>query len=298
MGEFRFDDRSVIVTGGGRGFGREHSLYLASRGAKVVVADYGVELDGSGSSPEPAEQVVKEIEAAGGEAVACFASVAEEAGAAQIVQTALDAFGHLDIVVNNAGICDHYWFGDLTAENFRRLTDHHFLGTVYVCQAAWPHLQKAGHPCIVNTSSEAILGNVPKAVAYSAAKGAVFAFTRALALDGRRLGIRVNAIALRGNTRMSAAPILAYTFDEPEEYFDNMRPEYVSPAVAFLAHESCELTGEVFVSGDLKMMRIAVVESTGLAFTPDSLSPETIAANLDTLMDTTDAKVMGIDMFN
>ena len=92
---------------------------LASRGAKVVVADNGVELDGSGSSPEPAEQVVKEIEADGGEAVACFASVAEEAGAAQIVQTALDAFGHLDVVVNNAGICDHDWFDDLTGENLR-----------------------------------------------------------------------------------------------------------------------------------------------------------------------------------
>ena len=102
---------------------------------------------------------------------------------------------------------------------------------------------------------------------------------------------------------MSAPRILAYTFDQPEEnfkneYFDNMRTEYVSPAVAFLAHESCELTGEVFVSGDLKMMRIAVVESTGLTFTPETLSPETIAANLDALMDTTDAKVMGIDMFN
>ena len=205
MSELRFDGRSVIVTGGGRGFGREHSLLLASRGAKVVVADYGVELDGSGSSPEPAERVVKEIESAGGEAVACFASVAEEAGAAQIVQTALDAFGHLDVVVNNAGICDHYWFDDLTAENFRRLTDHHFLGTVYVCQAAWPHLQKVDHPCIVNTSSEAILGNVPKAVAYSAAKGAVFAFTRALALDGRRLGIRVNAIAPREHPHVGTA---------------------------------------------------------------------------------------------
>lgn len=114
MSEMRFDGRSVIVTGGGRGFGRQHSLLLASRGAKVVVADYGVEMDGSGSSPEPAEQVVKEIEAAGGEAVACFASVAEEAGAVKIVQTALDAFGHLDVVVNNAGICDHYWFDSLT----------------------------------------------------------------------------------------------------------------------------------------------------------------------------------------
>ncbi len=303
MSELRFDGRRVVVTGGGRGFGRQHALLLASRGAKVVVADYGVNLDGSGSDPGPAEQVVKEIESAGGEAVACFTNVAEEAGAANAVQTALDAFGGLDVVVNNAGICDHDWFEGLTAENFRRMTDYHYLGTVYVSQAAWPHLQKAEHPCIVNTSSEAILGNVPKAVAYSGAKGAVFAFTRALALDGRRHGIRVNAIAPRGNTRMSDPALLAFTFDQPEEnfkneYFDQMRPEYVSPTVAFLAHESCTLTGEVFVSGMLKVMRIAVIENPGLTFTPETLSPEAIAENLDQLMDTDGATLMGIDMFN
>src|ERR1700692_1729321 len=110
MDELRFDGRSVIVTGGGRGFGRCHALLLASRGARVVVADYGVELDGSGSSAEPAEQVAKEIEAAGGEAVACFANVADEAGAQEIVDTALKAFGRLDVVVNNAGIYAGDWF--------------------------------------------------------------------------------------------------------------------------------------------------------------------------------------------
>jgi NAD(P)-dependent dehydrogenase (short-subunit alcohol dehydrogenase family) len=303
MNKMRFDGRSVVVTGGGRGFGRQHALLLASRGAKIVVADYGMELDGSGSSAEPAQLVAKEIEAAGGEAIPCFANVAEESGAAEVVKTAVDAFGGLDILINNAGICDHAWFEDLTAENFLRLVRHHYLGTVHTSLAAWPHLREADHGCIVNTASEAILGNVPKAVSYSGAKGAVFAFTRALALDGKRHGIRVNAVAPRGNTRMSDSRILAFTFDQPEEnfkneFFDQMRPEYVSPAVAFLAHESCALTGEVFVSGMLKVMRIAVIETEGLTFTPETLSPEGIAENLDALMDITDATLMGIEMFN
>jgi NAD(P)-dependent dehydrogenase (short-subunit alcohol dehydrogenase family) len=129
MSELRFDGRSVIVTGGGRGFGRCHALLLASRGARVVMADYGVNLDGTGSSPEPAEQVVKEVEAAGGEAVACFASVADEAGAASIVQTALDAFGRLDVVVNNAGTSDPDWFEKTDMERFRWMTDHQYFGT-------------------------------------------------------------------------------------------------------------------------------------------------------------------------
>lgn len=301
MSELRFDGRSVIVTGGGRGFGRCHALLLASRGARVVVADYGVNLDGTGSSPDPAQQVVKEIEAAGGEAVACFASVAEEAGAASIVQTALDTFGRVDVVVNNAGTADPDWFDDQNADRFRRMADHHYFGTVYVSKAAWPHLQSS-HGCIVNTSSEAILGNVPKCSPYSGAKGAVFAFTRALALDGRRHGIRVNAVAPRGNTRMSAPEVLSIFFDQPKENFENefyerMRPEYVSPAVAFLAHESCQLTGETLICGGLQAMRIAVIETTGIT-TDEPITPEDIARNLDALMDTNGAKVMGIDMFN
>ena len=140
MNELRFDGKSMIVTGGGRGFGRAHALILASRGAKVVVADYGVDVDGTGSSPEPAQLVAKEIEAAGGVAVPCFANVADEDGANPVVQTALDEFGRLDVVVNNAGICDPHLFEDMTMDRFRRMVDFHYLGTVHVTKAAWPHL--------------------------------------------------------------------------------------------------------------------------------------------------------------
>lgn len=302
MDELRFDGRSVIVTGGGRGFGRCHAKLLAACGARVVVADYGVELDGSGSSAEPAEQVTKEIEAAGGEAVACFENVADERGAASIVQTALDAFGRLDVVVNNAGIYAGNWFEDVSVDQFRRMVEYHYLGTLYVTRAAWPHLTTADRGCVVNTSSEAIVGHIPKGVDYSAAKGAVFAFTKALATDGKRSGIRVNAVAPRGNTRMAAPEILAHTFDQPEENFRNeaftsMLPEYVSPAVAYLAHESCPLTGEVIVCGGLQAMRLALIETKGVTF-EKNITPEDLAENVEQLLDPTDAVIMDIDVYN
>jgi NAD(P)-dependent dehydrogenase (short-subunit alcohol dehydrogenase family) len=151
MEQLRFDGRAAIVTGAGRGIGRAHALLLASRGAKVVVADYGGAVDGTGSSSGPAEEVAEEIRAAGGDAVACCASVAEEEGAALIVDTAMSSFGRLDIVVNNAGISDKHLFGDLTSEQFRRMMDVHFFGTLYVTKAAWPHLVEVGNGRIVNT---------------------------------------------------------------------------------------------------------------------------------------------------
>jgi hypothetical protein len=299
MNELRFDDKAAIVTGAGRGFGRAHAMILASRGAKVVIADYGVNVDGSGSSPEPAQLVAKEIEAAGGVAVPCFASVADEEGAKSIVDTAIDSFGRLDVVVNNAGICDPHLFEDMTMERFRRMVDFHYLGTVQVTMAAWPHLLAAPHGCVVNTASEAILGNVPKSTAYSAAKGAVFSFTRALALDARRSGIRVNAVAPRGITRMSEPPILARVFDQPEEafinpFYESLQPEGVSPAVVYLAHESCPLNGEVLICGGGRALRLAAVETKGI--TREMMTPDDIAQHLDEVMDTTDAQVCGLDM--
>jgi NAD(P)-dependent dehydrogenase (short-subunit alcohol dehydrogenase family) len=300
--ELRFDGKSVIVTGGGRGFGRCHAHLLASRGARVVVADYGVELDGRGSSAEPAEQVAKEIEAAGGEAVPCFANVADPAGAELIVQTALDAFGGLDVVVNNAGIWNGDWFDGVGNDQFARMVQYHYLGTVYVTKAAWPHLKAAPRGCVVNTSSEAIIGHIPKNPDYAGAKGAVFSFTKALALNGRLFGIRVNAVAPRGNTRMSGPDVLSRTFDQPEEsfqneFFDNLKPEYVSPAVAFLAHESCELTGEVLVCGGLQAMRLAVIETAPVDF-QGGITPEALAENIDRIMDTSNAQVMGLDLWS
>lgn len=299
MSELRFDGRSVIVTGAGRGFGRCHAMLLASRGARLVVADYGVNLDGTSSSPEPAEQVAKEIAAEGGEAVPCFASVADETGAATIVQTALDAFGGVDVLVNNAGIADPDWFEDTDMERFRTMTQHQYFGTAYMCKAAWPHLKAAKHGCIVNTASEAITGFVPKCASYSGAKGGVFSLTRALALDGRRFGLRANAVSPRGNTRMSAPEVMSYFYDAPEDSFrtpfmEQMRPEYVSAAVAYLAHESCPLNGETLICGGLSVMRLALIQTKGIT-TTGTITPEDIANNLDGVMDTTDATIRDLE---
>ena len=161
MTELRFDDRVVVVSGAGHGIGRSHALLLAAKGAHVVVADYGVGIDGTGSSRAPADAVVQEIEDNGGEAVACFASVADERGAEFIVATAIEAFGRLDAVINNAGIHDPGLFEILSPNQFRRMIDVHYFGTLLVTRAAWPHFVKAGYGRVVNTVSEAMLGGYP-----------------------------------------------------------------------------------------------------------------------------------------
>jgi NAD(P)-dependent dehydrogenase (short-subunit alcohol dehydrogenase family) len=297
MNELRFDGRTVIVTGAGRGVGRCHALAFAERGARVVVADLGGNLDGSGSSNDPADQVVKEIDAAGGTAVACYASVADEQGAASIVDAAMDAFGRVDVLVNNAGIAAPLeWVEDLTLADYRRKVEVHHLGTVYVTKAAWPYMREAGYGRIVNTTSEGALGMVPKNSSYGSAKGGVLGFTRTSALDGGRFGIQVNAVAPRAKTRMSTPDILSHTYDAPAEMFEGsmeqFAPELVSPAAVYLAHESCPLTGEVLVSGGGQVMRLALLESQGL--TDDHLTPEKVAENIDKILDLTGAQVMTV----
>lgn len=264
----------------------------------MVVADLGGELDGSGSSTDPANEVVEEIEAAGGEAVACHASVADPDGAASIVETALESFGRLDVVVNNAGIADPDWFEDLSLERFERMVAVHYLGSVYVVKAAWPHLQSAGYGRIVNTCSEAAIGIVPKATSYGGAKGGVLGFTKCLAVDGMRYGILVNAVVPRANTRLSAPSVLAHTYDVPENNFDDTMvhfpPEQVSPAAVYLAHESCRLNGEMLIAGGGQLLRLAIVESRGI--TGDHITPEDVEAELDKLMDITDGQVMHVEI--
>ena len=302
MDELRFDGKSVIITGAGRGFGRSHAHLLASRGARLVIADWGMELNGLGSDPEPVNQVAKEVEALGGEVVPLHVDVSTPDGAASVVQAAIEAYGKLDVLVNNAGISDADWWEDVDAERIVRMTNNQYYTVVWMTKAAWPHLKASGGN-IVNTASEALLGNVPKAASYCGAKGGVFALTRALALDGKRLGIRVNQICPRGNTRLSAPDVLAFHFDAPvenfvNEFFDGMKPEYVSPAVAYLAHESCTLTGQTLISGNSQVKLLACFESEGITVTDHEIVPEDIAANIDTIMDMTDAVLMDIEMFN
>ena len=299
MDELRFDGRAVVITGAGRGIGRSHALLLAARGAQVVVADFGAELDGTATSRAPAEDVVKEIEANGGEAVACYASVAEEEGAAAIVECALERFGRLDAVINNAGISDKHLFGDLSSEQFRRMMAVHFFGTVHVTKAAWPHFVSAQYGRVVNTTSEAVLGAQDNLTSYGSAKGAIWAFTRNLAAEGVAFGIRVNAVAPRALTRMSAAGQTADggtgTSDQISPVLARMKPELVAPAAAYLAHESCPLTGEVLIAGGGDVMRLTPVVTMGIS--KETMTMEDIAENIDAILSIDDAKVAPIGTY-
>jgi NAD(P)-dependent dehydrogenase (short-subunit alcohol dehydrogenase family) len=297
MSELRFDGRVAVVTGAGRGVGRGHALLLAARGAKVVVADYGASLAGSGASAAPGEEVVREIEAAGGEAAACFASVAEEDGAASIIETALGRFGRVDIVINNAGISDKHYFEDLSVEQFRQMIDVHYLGTLHVTRAAWPHLAAAGYGRIVNTTSEGILGPIDRLTSYGAAKGAVLGLTKTLAVEGLAKGIRVNAVAPRAYTRMAEAgrPPLDPESEAGKIYqavLDRLDPALVAPAAAYLAHESCTLSGEVLIAGGGEVHRMAFAVTKGI-FEPN-LTVEDVAERVAEITDFTDAQPVEI----
>ena len=297
INELRFDGRTVIVTGAGRGVGRSHALSFAQRGARVVVADLGGELDGSGSSHGPADEVVTEITSAGGEAVACYASVAEEAGAASIIAAAMDNFGQIDVVVNNAGIASPLdWIENLTPADYRRMVEVHHLGTVYVTKAAWPHLVAGGYGRIVNTTSEGLLGMVPKNSSYGSAKGAVLGFTRAVAIDASRYGIQVNAVIPRAQTRMSTADILAHVYDAPPDAFGAIhaavRGRVRDAGGGVPGSRVLSAQRELLIAGGGQVMRLALMETTG--YTSEVLSPELVAEHIDQILDMEAAQLMTV----
>ena len=240
MSKLDFAGRVALVTGAGRGMGRSHALMLASRGARVVVND----LPGANFEDSAAEAVVQEIRAAGGTAVADHHSVVGGGGA--MVQTALDAFGGLDIVVCNAGVISSATFVDADPVDWRMVFDIHFQGTVDVCRAAWPHLARSGTGRIITTASSGMLGNGGLS-SYGAAKAAIFGLTRTLAIEGQDAGITANAIFPSAWTRITG------TIDDPaisatlQKYF---QPEHVSALVTWLAHQGATVTNEAFqVSG-------------------------------------------------
>jgi len=275
MADLGFDNKVAIITGAGGGLGRQHSLLLASRGARVVVNDLGGAVDGSGSSAGPAQQVVDEIAALGGEAVADTNSVATPEGGAAIVKTALDTFGRVDIVINNAGILRDKAFHNMEPDLLNPVLDVHLKGAFNVTRPAFVAMREQGYGRIVSTSSAAgIFGNFGQ-TNYGAAKMGLVGFTRVLAVEGAKYNIKANAIAPLALTRM--------TENIMGPLADKLDPAYVAPIVAWLAHEDCPTSGEIFSVGGGRVARVFIAETRG--YFNAELSTELVRDNWDTICD-------------
>lgn len=276
MSTLSFDGKVAVITGAGGGLGRQHALLLAKRGALVVVNDLGGSVDGTGSSESAAQKVVDEITAAGGEAVTNYDSVATPEGGEAIVKKAVDTFGRIDIVINNAGILRDKTFHNMTPDLMNPVLDVHLKGAFHVTRPAWLHMREQGYGRIVSTSSAAgVFGNFGQ-TNYGAAKMGLVGFTRVLAVEGAKYNIKANAIAPLALTRM--------TEDIMGPLGDKLAPELVSPIAAWLAHEDCEVSGEVYSVGGGRVARVFIGETKG--FYKSDLSMEDIRDNWKTIRNT------------
>ena len=270
--ELGFDGKVAIITGAGGGLGRQHALLLASRGALVVVNDLGGALDGSGSDKGAAQKVVDEIVALGGVAVADTNSVSTPEGGAAIVKSAVDAYGRVDIVINNAGILRDKSFHNLTPDLMNPVFDVHLKGAFHVTQPAFVLMREQGYGRIISTSSAAgVFGNFGQAN-YGAAKMGLVGFMRVLAVEGAKYNIKANSIAPLALTRMTESLFSGAMAEK-------LQPELISPIVAFLAHEDCPVSGEVYSVGGGRVARVFIGETPG--YFNANLTMEDVRNNFD-----------------
>jgi NAD(P)-dependent dehydrogenase (short-subunit alcohol dehydrogenase family) len=276
MPDLRFDDRVAVITGAGRGLGRSYALLLAARGARVVVNDPGVSLKGDSADAGPAQEVVKEITSAGGQAVACTESVATPEGGMAIVDAALRHYGRIDILIHNAGIVRRAPLKEMRYEDFELVLDVHLRGAFHVVRAAFPLMCKAGYGRIVLTASiNGLYGNAGTAN-YSVAKAGIIGLSNVAALEGAAEGVRCNVILPGAVTRMAEGL--------DTSAYPPMQPELVAPVVGWLSHESCSITGEMLISMAGRTARAFVAESPGVY--RSSWSIEEVAEQLGAIRST------------
>ncbi|MEJ2417010.1 MAG: SDR family NAD(P)-dependent oxidoreductase [Exilibacterium sp.] len=274
----RFDNQVAIVTGAGNGLGRSHALALAARGAKVVVNDLGGARDGSGASSEAAQKVVADIKAAGGEAIANGANVADFDQVSQMIQDALDQWGRVDILINNAGILRDKTFSKMTLDNFRAVLDIHLMGSVNCCKAVWETMKEQQYGRIVmTTSSSGLYGNFGQSN-YGAAKMAVIGLMNTLVLEGEKFDIRVNALSPTAATRMTEDII------PDENILALMNPESVTAGLLTLCHKDSP-NRTILGAGAGAYARARILETDGIYLPPDQQTPENIIDQWDALND-------------
>jgi len=275
-----FEGRVAVVTGAGRGIGRAHALLLADRGARVVVNDLGGSIEGVGADAGPASTVAAEIVAAGGAAIADNSDVATAAGAQALVDAALEPFGRLDIPIKNAGIMRWAGLPEADADNLATHLAVHVGGSFNTTRAAWPHMVERGYGRIVMTTSTGMFG-LPNNLSYATAKAAVIGLTRSVTTAGAAHGIKVNLIAPAAFTRMAGQPAEEVDSGGPPQ----MSPELVAPMVAFLAHEACPVSGEVYVAGAGRFARIFIAQTEGYVHPTAAPTVEDVAEHWATIND-------------
>ncbi len=276
MDPIRFDGRVALVTGGGKGLGRAYAHLLAERGAKVVVNNRKREPEGT---PGSAETVVEEIRAAGGEAIADTHSVESWEAGQGMVATALDTWGRLDILINNAGIDQHAALHNTPIEDFERIFAVSFYGGLYSTKAALPVMREAGYGRILFTTSSAGLYGQHGLSSYSAAKAGIIGLMRAVAQEGAGKNILANALAPYAHTQMTEA--------HAQHFPDRLLgPELVAPIAAWLVAEGCPASGEIYVAGTGHFGRAQMVENHGVKLPPDGpITPEDVAARFEDIRD-------------
>ena len=289
MDELRFDGKVAIVTGAGGnpGLGRSYAMSLAERGARVVVNDLGSGPDGRGTLRARADAVADEIVAAGGEAIADTNSVAMESSAKAVVTTAIDAWGRVDILINNAGVFHATSFEEVSASDLTKIVQVHLFGNIWMCRAVLPFMKQQSYGRIVNISSSATFG-APYQVVYGAAKAGIFGLTRGLAGETREFGVAVNAFDPVAHTAS-----IDHLFEElsvPGLDDSELDPDLVAPAVIYLAHERCPFSGKFISSGARHTSEFYIGKTAGYYST--STTAEDIGDNFDKVLDREGALVL------